>query len=210
MEKFYRGWKRFPGRFPQDTVEKFRFFLDFFLRKTWQRFHRSGHFTGILEKSSWNKKCVFQRLLSDAAKKNFSSFDIFFEKVEKTIKLEKNTSCRHFSGNFISIKNVPPDKFYGMLQKNRRHVAHRLAAKCKKLKMTWKREKIHFPSIFVKISLMSKTFPSTSYIRLHWKNIVIIWTFSSENEKNRLITQKNKVQRGVRVQGWQKLESRID
>jgi hypothetical protein len=45
--------------------------LDFFFRKTWQRFHRPGRFTGILEKSLWNKKCVFQRLLLDAARKNY-------------------------------------------------------------------------------------------------------------------------------------------
>ena len=70
-------------------------------------------------------------------------------------------------------------------------------------------KKIHLPGISVKILLGTKTFPQTSSIRFRWKNIVIIWTFSSENGENWFIAQKQSPARRSDSKSRRKLESPI-
>jgi len=136
----------------------------------------------------------------------------FFSKKSKKLKitkLKKSTSSRHLCENFIDDENVPPNKFYNIPLKKSSRQYNFFSKKAKKPKMTKKLEKIHLPGISVKILLVTKTFPQTSSIRFRWKNIVIIWTFSSENGQNRFIAQKLSPARRSDSKSRRKLESPI-
>ena len=136
----------------------------------------------------------------------------FFSKKSKKLKitkLKKSTSSRHLCENFMDDENVPPNKFYNIPLKKSSRQYNFFSKKAKKLKMTKKLKKIHLPGISVKILLVTKTFPQTSSIRFRWKNVIIIWIFSSENGKNRFIAQKLSPARRSDSKSRRKLESPI-